>query len=126
MFKLANKIRQKDLEELIQNPIFKEFKNCTVMVTGATGLIGSEIVFAFLLYGGIKVVALVRNLEKAKKIFGCALDNPNLEIIVQDINTPINYQNSVHYIVHTANTTSSAEMVKNPVEIMLTIIIKRK
>lgn len=122
MFKLANKIRQKDLEELIQNPIFKEFKNCTVMVTGATGLIGSEIVFAFLLYGGIKVVALVRNLEKAKQVFKDVLNNPNLEIIVQDINTPLEYSDNVQYIVHTANTTASAEMVKNPVKTMLTII----
>lgn len=122
MFRIENPVRQKDLEELIQNPIFKEFRGATVMVTGATGLIGSEIVLSLLLFGGVNVVALVRNPEKAKKVFEGVLDSPNLEIVVQDINNPICYESDVHYIVHTANTTSSQEMVTKPVETNLTII----
>lgn len=122
MFETKNKVRQRDLEELIQNPIFNKFRGSSVLVTGATGLIGSEIVLSLLLFGGVKVVALVRNLEKAKKVFKCVLDNPNLEIVVQDINNSICYPNEVHYIVHTANTTSSQEMVTKPVETSLTII----
>lgn len=127
MFETNNSIRQKDLEELIQNPVFEEFKNSTIMVTGATGLIGSEIVLAFLCANRLKslntkIIALVRNLEKAKKIFSCQIDNSNLKIIEQDINNPIEYNENVDYVIHTANTTSSKEMLTNPVETINTIV----
>lgn len=122
-----NHIRQKDLEELVQNKIFKFFDNQTIMVTGATGLIGSEIVLAFLCANRIKnfntkVIGVVRNFEKAKQVFECVLDNPNLEIIVQDIAAPIEYKNHVDYIVHTASITSSKMMIEKPVECIFTTL----
>lgn len=127
MFETSNKIRQNDLEELAQNNIFDEFDSKSILITGATGLIGSELVLGILCANrlknlNIKVIALVRNEEKAKKVFEKVLENPNLEIIVQDVNQPLTYEGKVDYIIHTANTTSSKDFVTKPVETIMTII----
>ena len=45
-------------------------KGKRVLVTGATGLIGVSIVRSLLAIGDIEVIALVRNQEKAKNIYG--------------------------------------------------------
>ena len=122
-----NKTRQRDLEELAQEKIFDELNNSKILVTGATGLIGSEIVLSLLCANrlknlNIKVIAMVRNEQKAKKIFSCVLNNPNFEIFVQNINTVVNYEKPVDYIIHTACATSSHEMITNPVETIMTIV----
>ena len=49
-----NKIRQRDLEELAQEKIFDELNNSKILVTGATGLIGSEIVLSLLCANRLK------------------------------------------------------------------------
>ena len=63
----------RDLNELAQDDIFEGLNNSAVLVTGATGLIGSEIVLGILAANRIKnlnitVVALVRNYKKAQEL----------------------------------------------------------
>ena len=118
-FETENNIRQQDLEELVNNSVFDKFRDKTVLITGATGFIGSETVLAFLCANRIKnlntkIVALVRNLEKAHKIFEHIIDDCNLEIIVQDIIEPIEYTGNVDYIIHCASNTQSKYMLEKP------------
>lgn len=121
MFETNNKIRQEDLEELANEKIFEEFAGKTVLVTGASGLIGSEIVLGFLCADrlkklNIKVLAMVRNEQKARDVFECVLENKNFELIIQDVNNPVSYRGNVDYIIHCASTTSSGEIISKPVE----------
>lgn len=44
---------------------YEQLKETTVMVTGATGLIGVSVVRALIAVEGIHIIALVRNIEKA-------------------------------------------------------------
>ena len=127
LFETKNSIRQKDLEELAREEIFDSFKNQTILVTGATGLLGSEIVLALLCANrlknlNIKVVALLRNIQKAQKVFSNVIDNPFLEIVEQDINDSIQYRGNVDYIVHAANITASKDIVSQPVETAQTTV----
>lgn len=122
-----NKIWQEDIERLANEEIFNGFKNKTVLITGATGLIGSELVFSFMCANRIKenntkIVALARNIEKAKKLFKNIIDNPNFELIVSDIREKLNYDNKIDYVIHCANVTSSKDMVEKPVETSLIAI----
>lgn len=126
MFEVENRVRQNDLNELAQDGIFEGLNNSTVLVTGATGLIGSEIVLGILAANRIKnldirVVALVRNYKKAQEIFKNVLIRKELEILVQDINDEIFYENDVDYIIHCASNTSSKDFVEKPVETISTI-----
>lgn len=109
---------EEDIKEIINNFDMSVFKDKTVLITGATGLIG-KICTLSLLQSGTKVVALVRNREKAQKIFS---DDKNLDLLVQDINSPINTDRKVDYIIHCASTTSSSDFVQKPVETIYTAL----
>jgi dTDP-glucose 4,6-dehydratase len=109
---------EEDIKEIINNFEMSVFKDKTVLITGATGLIGKICTLSFL-QSGTKVVALVRNREKAQKIFS---DDKNFELLVQDINSPINTDRKVDYIIHCASTTSSSDFVQKPVETIYTAL----
>ena len=55
----------------------KSFSGKTVLVTGATGLIGSHIVYELMSMKNVRVIALGRNIEKIKKIFKDYINNAN-------------------------------------------------
>lgn len=56
---------EEDLDYIARYPLqYEQLKDTTVLVTGATGLIGVSIVRALIAIGNIHVIALVRNIEK--------------------------------------------------------------
>ena len=68
-------VLQRDLEEIADSEMiqWERFRGKTILITGATGLIGSQASMALTLAGkkrdlNLKVLALVRNKEKAEKI----------------------------------------------------------
>ena len=136
---MIDSITLEDLNNLINIDFidWEKLKNSTVLVTGATGQIGSEIVKLLLFLNekrslNIKIFALIRNIEKAKSIFKDFLpenrhceqsfdcvaiqNNNNIMFICQDVTELINYEGKVDYIIHTANSTSSKEFITKPVE----------
>ena len=59
-----------DLQYIAKYPLqYEQLKETTVLVTGATGLIGASIVRALIAVEGIHIIALVRNIEKANKLY---------------------------------------------------------
>ncbi len=130
------KIEKLDTEEIVNSEYINwdYFKNSTILVTGVTGLIGSQIVRSILYANevkgvNIKIVALVRNKKKADLVFSPLLKNrrgagvrSELKYIVQDITKPIKSHIKPDFIIHTANSTSSKEFTEKPVETIDSII----
>ena len=100
---------------------YEEMKETTVLVTGATGLIGVSIVRALVAIGDIKVIAHVRNREKAEEIYGALLQK-NVELYVDDITKEINVSEDIDYIFHCATITTSKTMIEHPVETICTSV----
>lgn len=98
---------------------YEKLKGDTILVTGATGLIGASLVRALLAIGDINVLAFIRNVEKAKRILP---NDNNLDYIVGDITKPILTDEQVDYIFHCASVTTSKVMVEKPVETLMTSI----
>ena len=103
-----------------------ELKGKSILITGATGLIGSVMIKCLLELNaqknlGIKVLAAVRSLEKAKKVFGD--DYPKIEFKVIDLADICEAEFSVKpdYLVHLACPTASKYFVEHPVETLRTI-----
>ena len=118
-------ILQEDMEYIARsNEIdWDMLKGKSVLVTGATGLIGSQIVLALDKYnelydGQIQLYALARNREKAEKIF--EETTTCVEIVLGDIRETIAIEKGIDYIIHGASMTSSREFVDYPVETILT------
>lgn len=110
---------EEDLQYIADyNLPYKQLKGKTVLVTGATGLIGTLLVRALLAIGDIKVIALVRNSEKAKKIYGDLIGN-SLKLHIADIVDKIKIEDAVDYIFHCASITASKMMIEKPVETLL-------
>lgn len=97
-------------------------ENATVLVTGATGLIGSTIVSS-LIYAdrkknlNLKVIALVRDLEKAKIQFASQIAFSNaLSFVEGTVEELPCITGDIDYIIHGASPTASAFFVEHPVE----------
>lgn len=117
---MKNSIFEEDIKNIINDFDMSVFDGKTILVTGATGLIGKLCVKSLLNSGyNTQVIALVRDEEKAKNIFG---ESKRLTYLVQDINQRINTTRRVDYIIHAASTTSSKDFVEKPVETIYTAI----
>lgn len=125
-----NKIFKEDLEYISSASFidWRKLDNKTVFVTGATGLIGYTLVSA-LLYrnlkykSNIKIIALVRNITKAKEKFAEQLKQKlNLEFVIGDVENLPQIDDEIDYIIHGANPTASNYFVENPVETIKTAV----
>lgn len=117
---MNNSIFEEDIKNIINDFDMSVFDGKTILVTGATGLIGKLCVKSLLNSGyNTQVIALVRDEEKAKNIFA---ESKRLTYLVQDINQRINTTRRVDYIIHAASTTSSKDFVEKPVETIYTAI----
>ena len=121
-------VLQQDFEEIAVSDFvdWEAFRGKTVLVTGATGLIGGILARALVCVSvsrglGIRVLAVVRNLEKAETLFDGFTEN-GLEILVRDILSPIEIEEPVDYIIHGAGVTASKDFVDRPVETILTTL----
>lgn len=126
--KMENIVLKQDIEGLIDDcNLYECFENKTILVTGATGLIGSLIVKSFLAYAEkskkkIKLIAVVRDRKKAIDIFRDYLSD-FIDIVELDIvSKEINFEEKVDYIFHCASRTASKDFVEKPVETIETAI----
>ena len=114
-----NKIIDEDLNQIIkENDELTELYNQTVMITGASGLLGNYFLNTLIKLNenydaNIQIVPLIRNLNRLnEEVINKNYINP----VVQDIITPIKYDNDVDYIIHTASPASPTLMREKPVE----------
>lgn len=109
-------------ENIIENSgLIREFDHNTVFITGATGLIGSILVKTLLMANRecgyrIRVVASVRNIEKAMQCYADFSNDKYLFYNISDAQDTITCPLDVNYIVHCTSVTASKEMVTYPVE----------
>lgn len=124
---MENKQVIADIEDTLENsPFLSEIGKCTLLITGATGMIGTMLIKVLQTYNhrhsdAIHIVAYVRNKEKALSKWSDYIDE-NLEWIVGDICTPIIYDKPVDYIIHCASNTASRDFVEKPVETIETAL----
>ena len=113
--------QQEDLELIAGSEIaFDKYEDRTVFITGATGLVGSVLVKTFLCLNRlrgyhIRVIAAVRDRQKAEGIYGDLLERNDLTLYVGDILEPVDTVADIDYIFHTASVTTSKTMVEHPV-----------
>ena len=125
-----NSLIIEDLQSIVNDRVIPwiRFSGKSVLVTGATGLLGSLAVKTLLYCADVynidlNVGAFVRNKEKANVVFGNLLkDHSNLTFEVGDISQEINLSGKYDFIIHTASNTSSSDFVNRPVETILTTI----
>lgn len=109
---------------------WEKFRNKKIAVTGATGLLGKNLIYTLLEANehyqlNCQILAFVRNVSKAKEIFG-HIDEKVLCIVHQDVMEAVAEELRADYLVHGASITTSKTMVENPVETIMTTVAGTK
>ena len=105
----------------IKYPSLASLSKCNILVTGATGLIGSVLVHTLMEYSrhyDYVVYALGRDAERAKVIFSVFENVKNFKFIQHDIIDKFECDIDFHYIINLASGASPNVMSTIPVDIM--------
>ena len=113
---------EEDLADITSAPLdWNAFAGSTVLVTGGAGFLPAYMVETLLhlnrsrLGKPVRVVALVRNAHRAAERFRGYRDDPNLEILVQDVSAPMPVSQAFDYIIHAASQASPVYYRTDPV-----------
>lgn len=114
-----NRILDEDMLDIIEQSVnWNKLENKTVMVTGASGMVGSYFVRTLLKLNEVRhmnihVICVARNI---KKIGEDILANPAAEVLSHDVTKPFDYDKDVHFIIHAASPASPLIMKDRPVD----------
>lgn len=117
-----------DFAEIASSKLdFEKFAGQTILITGASGMIGGYLT-EFLLYLNevknlkIKVLALCRNREKGMRRFS-GYKNNDFQLIIQDVTDPLGIKTKIDFIIHAASQASPKYFGADPVGTMLPNVV---
>lgn len=99
---------------------WEQLSGANILVTGATGLIGSALVDALMLHAGrnYRVYAAGRNEQRAQVRFADYLGDTSFHFLKYDVMEPLRTDVPFHYVIHAASPGSPNFFASNPVEVM--------
>ena len=114
-----NNIIKEDISSIINCfDYWERFKNKTILITGANGFLPAYLVESFLSLDktyNTKIIAIVRNKQKANNRFKNYITDTNLEIIEHDVCNEFNYNHKIDFIIHAASQASPKYYKIDPV-----------
>lgn len=93
---------------------------CNILITGATGLIGSCVVDVLMSRPGpsFHVYAAGRNESRANERFAPFASTGRIHFLKYDVASPLSSDIPFHYIIHAASGAAPREFATHPVEVM--------
>jgi UDP-glucuronate decarboxylase len=118
-------IISRDLDFIINSNInWERFRNRTVLITGAYGMLLSYMTYTFLRLNqldssyNISVILLIRDIKKATNRFKYFLPTNNLAFYTHTLQSPIKISSDIHYIIHGASYASPHIFNKTPSDVI--------
>ncbi|NQN92289.1 NAD-dependent epimerase/dehydratase family protein [Streptococcus suis] len=120
---------RKDINAVLDRHNFEELRNKSIIITGATGLIGSAVVDMLLELNStkdynIKIFACSRTEKNFLTRFGS--QNENLFFVKYDATLPVDFNFKADYLIHAASNASPELYINYPVDTMLSNFIGMK
>lgn len=128
---MNHEMLKEDLEKLLacKSIEWEKFRKKTFLITGATGVIGFNLICG-LIYANmqkkldLKILALVRDYEKAVTMYKEQnTDNECLKFISGDVTKLPEIDENINYVIHTACPTTSSYFIQKPVETIKTSVV---
>ncbi|MCF0146435.1 MAG: NAD-dependent epimerase/dehydratase family protein [Eubacterium sp.] len=114
-----NTVMKEDLLDILSQPVsWKKLAGKTVLITGASGMIGSYMVNTLLMLNDtydlkIRVLCMVRD---ERKLAPDVRNREDVSVLIHDVVCPVCIEEDVHYVIHAASPASPLIMQNNPVE----------
>ena len=111
-----------DAERIADSSVnWEKLHRKTILISGATGYVPQYIVHGLLkrndlFQANMNVIVLCRSKAKADLRFSMYYTRNDFKLIIQDILTPIEIEQEVHYIIHAASPAGLVNSNINPVE----------
>lgn len=111
---------QEDLRHILLTPGMETLHGRSILITGATGLIGVCMIDALMLFNqqgaNITIYAVTRNKAKAAERLGEYYTNANFHLIEQDVRQPLPADIDIDYIIPLASNTHPLAYSQFPIE----------
>jgi nucleoside-diphosphate-sugar epimerase len=129
---MLHRIISEDFDQIAKNNLpLKKFAGKTILISGASGMIGGYLTELFLYLNDTqnfktKIIALTRNEYKTKKRYQHYAKRRDLSLIIQDITVPLTIKGQVECIIHAASQSSPKYFGADPVGTILPNVIGTK
>ena len=126
---MRNHIIEADLKYITDHPLpWEFFRNKTVLVSGASGFLPAYMVETLLYLRekrqyDVKVIGMVRNLERAKSRFAHYEGNPALRLVLHDVCVPFSFDEKLDVIIHAASQATPKYFRDDPVGTLLPNVV---
>ncbi len=128
---LDSKLYIEDIKRLSNEDLsFDKLKDSSVLITGASGLIGSFFIDTIMYLNkekdlNCKIYAVGRS-ETGKDRFNCYNDNSLFEYICHDVNDELTIDYKIDYVIHLASNTHPVLYATKPISTITTNVIGTK
>lgn len=118
---------ENDLNKYLKHIDFNILKDKSILITGATGLIGSYLIDLLIKKNeqdnlNVNIYAVSRSENKLKDRFNTYYDNSHFHPVIQDVCTPFKIE-AVDYIIHGASNTHPVAYSTDPVGTITTNVL---
>jgi nucleoside-diphosphate-sugar epimerase len=126
---IHNRYYQEDINRVLSIDLpWANLYQKTILITGATGLIGSFLIDVLMCLNfekkaHVRVLALGRNKNRARERFNLYFDQPDFIFVEQDIRTPLDDNLRSDYIIHGAGNSHPVAFSTDPVGTITTNVI---
>lgn len=114
-----NALYQQDLRNIVSMPGIETLHGKTILITGATGMVGTHLIDALMLLGDVKVYAVGRDKNRAMDRLGSYYDSPLFTFVEQDVCNKFPSDIKPDIIIPLASNTHPLAYSRYPVETML-------
>ncbi len=116
----SNPLYKEDISYILSTKGIDQLKGKTVLITGATGLLGMCMIDALMTLGEVNVIAVGRNKDKANDRLGEYYNSPQFTFLQQDVCQSFPSHLMVDYVIPLASNTHPKAYSQFPVETVLT------
>lgn len=126
---IKHELYRQDIENILSCDLdFKKIYNTSILITGATGLIGTVLVDALMTltlehHANITVYAMGRNEARVKERFADYIDSDYFHFVKGDVNLPFEFDFKVDYLFHCASNTHPKAYATDPIGTIMSNVL---